>query len=83
VRERPTGSRERPSLQQFDAMQIIPFQYVGQRPFRKGAIDLAGFELDGDFEIAVDGMEMSRSMSPVVHGDDDPKESTEFRHWSF
>jgi len=55
----------------------------GHEAHRKGAIDLTGFDLDGDLEIAVDGMEMCRSMIPVVHGNNNAAESTEFRHWSF
>jgi hypothetical protein len=63
-------------------MQVIPLQHVSQRSFRKIAIDATGFDLDGDFEIAVDRVKMGRSVIAVLHRDNDAKKATEFGHAS-
>jgi hypothetical protein len=51
-------------------------EHVRQRSLRKIAIDATGFDLDGDFEIAVDRVKMGRPMISVVHGDNDAEKAT-------
>ena len=61
-------------------MQRTPFRYVCQGTLRKFSIDPTRGYLDRNFEIAVNGVEVRWSMIAVVHGNDDPKEATDFRH---
>ena len=42
--------------------------------------DNASGNLDGDLILAILGMEMGRGMITVIHTDDDPEKSGNFRH---
>jgi hypothetical protein len=79
---RMTCALKRPSLQQFDALQIFPFEYLCQRSLREISIDATRLNFNGDFEIALNGMKMGRPMIPAIYGDDDTEEATQFGHAS-
>jgi hypothetical protein len=49
-------------------MKSIPLQKVSESPAREVPIDGAIVDSDGDFVLAVEGVEMSRPVIAVEHG---------------
>ena len=51
-----------------------------QCPLWELAVYLAGRDLDRDFKVAIDGVEVRRRVVAVVHRDHDSKEAAYLRH---
>jgi hypothetical protein len=61
-------------------VQLFPFQYVRQSPFREISVDATRFNFNCDLEIAINRMKMGWPMIPVIHRDNDAEKATQFGH---
>jgi len=61
-------------------MQLAPLMYVRQGATRKAAVHPTSLDLHRCLKVAIDGMEMCRTVLAVIHGDHDTEEATKLRH---
>ena len=76
------GPDQFPVASQFIFVKTVPIEYCRQRSSRKPSLDDAAVDFDGDFMLAILGMEMWRRMVAVIHPNDDTEESADFWHSS-
>ena len=56
-------------------MQLAPLMDVRQRATRKAAVHPTSLDLEHCLKVAMDGMEMCRTVPAVIHGDHDTERS--------
>lgn len=78
--ERLLSLGSRPGLEKLILMQQAPFLHMRQCTFGKLAIQLARHDVHRCLEFTIYCVKMRRAMVTAIHGDDDTKKSTEFRH---
>jgi len=61
-------------------MQLEPLHDKSKRPLRHFTPNRAVADRDGDLVAGVPGVEVGWSVLAIIHGDDDPEESTDDRH---
>jgi hypothetical protein len=72
-----------PVVAELVPMESIPLQEVSESPAWEVPIDSPILDSDGNFVLAVPGMEVRGPVIAVEHGDDYPQESRDLRHALF